>query len=83
MSKCDFCQDYLAEGKPPACVASCQMRVLHYGDIEELRAAHGANGAIFPFPDPSMTQPNTTFTLHKDAVASDNRSAQILNAEEV
>lgn len=83
MSKCDFCQDFLAEGKDPACVAACQMRVLKYGDIEELRAQYGANGDIFPFPDPSITQPNTTFTPHKDSVPSDSASAQILNAEEV
>lgn len=83
MGKCDFCKDYLAEGKPPACVASCQMRVLHYGDIEELRAQYGTTGDIFPFPDPSMTHPNTTFTPHKDSVRSDNHDAEILNAEEV
>jgi anaerobic dimethyl sulfoxide reductase subunit B (iron-sulfur subunit) len=83
MSKCDFCQDYLAQGKNPACVDSCQMRVLKYGDIEELRAQHGSNGDIFPFPDPAITQPNTTFTPHKDSVASDYASAQILNPEEV
>lgn len=83
MSKCDFCKDYLAEGKPPACVASCQMRVLQYGDIEELRAKYGSAGNIYPFPDPSITQPNTTFTPHKDSVNSDNRSAEILNPEEV
>ena len=72
-----------AEGKAPACVSACQMRVLQYGDIEELRAAHGSAGAIFPFPDPSITQPNTTFTPHRDSVPADDASAQIMNPEEV
>lgn len=83
MSKCDFCKDYLDQGKNPACVDSCQMRVLKYGDIEELRAKHGSAGDIFPFPDPSITQPNTTFTPHKDARRADSKSAQIINVEEV
>ncbi len=83
MSKCDFCQDLVAAGKPPACVASCQMRVLEYGDIAELRAKYGSASGVFPFPDPSITYPNIVFTLHKDAVSFDNKSAEIVNAEEV
>lgn len=83
MTKCDFCRDFLDEGKAPACVAACQMRVLHYGDIEELRAQYGAQGDIYPFPDPSITQPNTTFTPHRDAVRATDRNAEILNVEEV
>lgn len=83
MSKCDGCQDLVAAGKPPACVSSCQMRVLEYGDMAELRAKYGNNSDVFPFPDPSITGPNTIFTLHRDAVASDSESATILNAEEV
>lgn len=83
MSKCDGCYDLVAAGKPPVCVASCQMRVLEYGDIEELRAKYGNNSDVFPLPDPSLTHPNIIFTLHRDAVASDSESATILNAEEV
>ncbi len=83
MSKCDFCRDFLDEGKAPACVSACQMRVLHYGDIRELREKHGSTGAIFPFPDPEITHPSTTFTLHRQSVSSNNRSAEIMNAEEV
>lgn len=83
MSKCDFCKDYLDAGKNPACVDACQMRVLKYGDIAELRTEYGTVGAIFPFPEPSITQPSTTFTPHKDCVDSANESAQIINVEEV
>jgi len=83
MGKCDFCMDYLDQGKDPACVAACQMRVLHFGDIEELRAQYGTVGDIYPFPDPSITQPNTTFTPHKATVRASSEDAKILNAEEV
>ncbi len=30
MTKCNFCMDDLAQGKPPACVAACPMRVLGF-----------------------------------------------------
>ena len=30
MTKCDFCFDLLDEGKSPACVSACQMRVLRF-----------------------------------------------------
>lgn len=34
--KCDGCPDQLAEGKVPACVAACPMRVLDFGLLNEL-----------------------------------------------
>ncbi len=36
MQKCDMCLDRLAEGKEPACVATCPTRALHFGTMEEL-----------------------------------------------
>jgi anaerobic dimethyl sulfoxide reductase subunit B (iron-sulfur subunit) len=40
-AKCDFCADIIDRGEDPACVASCPMRALHYGDVEELRRKYG------------------------------------------
>jgi anaerobic dimethyl sulfoxide reductase subunit B (iron-sulfur subunit) len=36
MKKCDMCQDRLAEGKKPMCVATCPNGALHFGTMEEL-----------------------------------------------
>jgi anaerobic dimethyl sulfoxide reductase subunit B (iron-sulfur subunit) len=54
MSKCDYCRDRLAEGKEPACVATCPTRALHSGTMEELaklaeeKAARKLVGATQP-----------------------------------
>jgi len=83
MTKCDFCYDYVDAGQKPACVSACQMRVLEFGPIDELREQYGEAGQFFPFPDPSITDPNTTFTPHKDVVLADEDNAFVGNPEEV
>ncbi|WP_080797459.1 4Fe-4S dicluster domain-containing protein [Arabiibacter massiliensis] len=57
--RCDACIDLRAAGEQPACVASCPMRALEFGDIEALRAAHpDAVDSIAALPDPSQTKPS-------------------------
>lgn len=41
--KCDMCKDLIAAGEEPACVASCMMRVIKFGPVEELKAKYGAD----------------------------------------
>lgn len=83
MSKCDFCADYLAEGKDPACVAACPSRVLKFGEIEDLRAEYGDRADIAPLPDPSTTRPNLVITPHRQAEPSDAATGTITNPEEI
>ncbi len=83
MTKCNFCQDYLAEGKDPACVAACPSRVLKFGEIEDLRAQYGDEAGIEPLPDPSLTKPNLVITPHRQAEMTGTGSGFVSNPEEI
>ena len=83
MTKCDFCADLIDEGGSPACVTSCQMRVLHFGDIEVLRAQYGTNDDIYPLPPPNLTKPALVLTCHPDSVWGIDQGARIGNWEEI
>lgn len=37
---CDLCSDLRECGEEPACVVSCPMRCLEFGDVDELRNRH-------------------------------------------
>jgi anaerobic dimethyl sulfoxide reductase subunit B (iron-sulfur subunit) len=83
MTKCDFCFDLLDAGLPPACVAACQMRVLHFGDLDTLRATYGDCTEVFPLPTRELTHPALVFTSHPRAVRWDSDTARIGNLEEI
>lgn len=68
IGKCNFCVDLIDEGKNPACVDACLMRVLHFGDIEELRKEFGGSGDIVGLPDSHITQPSLLITPKPEAV---------------
>lgn len=70
MSKCDFCADYIADDRAPACVDACPSRVLDFGEVSDLRAKHGGDANIVPLPDPSITQPNLLVDPHPSATPS-------------
>lgn len=80
MTKCDLCRDRLREGRPPACVAACQMRVLSVDDF-----AGGSDGtaATFPLPPEELTRPSTALTPHRDVPKAERGDARIGNAEEL
>ncbi|MBN1820603.1 MAG: dimethylsulfoxide reductase subunit B [Prolixibacteraceae bacterium] len=80
MTKCDFCFDYLEEGKQPSCVAACPMRALDFGEIEVLKGKYGDTINIYPLPDPKICNPSLLITPHKNADAD---SYEIVNREEV
>lgn len=63
--KCDLCADLVAQGEEPACVASCMMRAIEWGDIEELRTAYGENADIEGIPDSGETGPSIVIAPHR------------------
>ncbi|WP_319542897.1 DMSO/selenate family reductase complex B subunit [uncultured Pseudodesulfovibrio sp.] len=83
MEKCDFCRDYLEQGKPPACVAACPTRALEFGEYEDLVAKHGASQVVAPLPDPSITYPNLIVSANRNAQPAGSRLGTIQNPEEV
>jgi anaerobic dimethyl sulfoxide reductase subunit B (iron-sulfur subunit) len=79
--KCDLCMDLVDEGEQPVCIASCPMRCLNYGELEELRAAHGDIDQVDPLPKDSATGPSVVFTrsrLNPDGMLP----GKVLNAPE-
>lgn len=83
MTKCDFCQDEIQEGKSPCCVDACPTRALSFGDYDELIKLHGKQALIAPLPLPEITCPNLIITPPKQAGSLNNTSGLIQNPEEV
>lgn len=83
MTKCDFCADFLAQDRAPACVDACPSRVLDYGEIDDLREKYGTESGIEPLPDPSVTRPNLVIIPHQDAQASGRGNGAIANPREI
>ena len=82
MTKCDFCIDYVDEGKAPSCVAACPMRVLEFGELEELKETHGY-GSVYPMPANSSAHPSLVVRPHNSIEKIANFNPEIINQEEV
>jgi anaerobic dimethyl sulfoxide reductase subunit B (iron-sulfur subunit) len=83
MTKCNFCYDYLEQGKSPACVSACPSRVLEFGELSELQAKYGAVDGIEPLPTGSITQPALVITPHPKAAVSGQGAGTLSNPEEI
>jgi len=83
MTKCDFCADFLAEDKNPACVDACPSRVLDFGEIDDLREKYGTESGLEPLPQASVTRPNLVITPHKAAQESGRGTGAIANPREI
>lgn len=68
VGKCDGCQELLGKGEQPACVASCVMRVLDFGPIEELKRKYiDTVKDLDTLPDSNVTEPNVLIKPDKNA----------------
>jgi anaerobic dimethyl sulfoxide reductase subunit B (iron-sulfur subunit) len=79
MTKCNFCEDLLAKGENPACVDSCPVRALNFGDIGELRTKLGTVSAVEPLPEANITFPSLVITPNRHAQASGKGTGKILD----
>lgn len=83
MTKCDFCRDYLLEGKDPACVAACPTRTLKYGEVDELEQKEQICNAIAPLTQEHLTRPSLVLNPHRNAKPSGDITGYISNPEEI
>ena len=82
--KCDGCLSRVQEGNHPICVEACPMRALEFGDIEELRAAHGESvRAVAPLPDPALTEPNYLVDAPAGAQPVGSELGEVRNLREI
>ncbi len=79
MTKCNFCEDLLAQGQNPVCVDACVMRALEFGELDVLRAKYGNTSAIEPLPSADLTDPALVITPHPHAQPSGEGTGKILN----
>lgn len=82
MTKCNFCEDELAEGNAPYCVSACVMRALDFGELSELQAKYGTENAIEPLPTSDLTKPALVITPHRHAQKSGEGSGRIITMAE-
>ncbi|MFO7924063.1 MAG: DMSO/selenate family reductase complex B subunit [Bacteroidales bacterium] len=83
MTKCTMCADYIEQGKPPACVSACPMRVLEVGELYEYRGRLLEPPSMYPLPDPGITNPALVVKPHKDSLRAEREKLRINNREEV
>ena len=81
--KCDGCASRVAAGETPICAASCPLRALDFGPIDELREKYGELAAVAPLPDAGLTEPNLVITEPRHAQASDDETGAIGNLREI
>jgi anaerobic dimethyl sulfoxide reductase subunit B (iron-sulfur subunit) len=61
VQKCDFCLDRWSQNEPPICVASCPMRALDAGPMEEMKARYGDNREAQGFEYDEKLRPSVLF----------------------
>ena len=60
VGKCDSCKDLRDQGQNPVCVDACNMRILEWGDLDELKANHKNTVSDLPIlPKSDITKPST------------------------
>ena len=83
MTKCNGCNERVAEGKKPVCVGACPLRALEFGPIDELRAKYGALAAVAPLPEGKYTIPSIVIKPSPKARPTGDTTGFLANPREV
>lgn len=67
VGKCNLCADLVDKGEKPACVASCVMRAIQFGELDELRKEYGGTADVKGLPSSNLTHPSILITPKKEA----------------
>lgn len=65
--KCNLCVEEIEQGRQPACVTACPMRVIEVGPLREFQARAGATMAIGGVPSAADTRPACAYRVRKEA----------------
>lgn len=79
--KCDMCYQRLQSGELPICVASCPVRALDFGLLDELMSRYGSRRDLPDMPDSALTKPAIIFKPHankrKIIIYDSNKAIQL------
>jgi anaerobic dimethyl sulfoxide reductase subunit B (iron-sulfur subunit) len=77
---CDLCSELRALGEELACVTSCPMRALEFGEMDELRARHAGETLVDGCPAvPHDTLANPNFIMRiKDCMMDEDFDEYII-----
>jgi anaerobic dimethyl sulfoxide reductase subunit B (iron-sulfur subunit) len=65
-SMCTMCIDRLEQGLQPLCVASCYMRALDFGPLDEMKKKYGESRDLPGLPSSSIASPAIIFKPRKE-----------------
>ena len=64
--KCNLCIDEIDAGRDPICVASCPLRAIEVGPLQEISARAGATIQTVDMPSAETTNPACRFVTRKE-----------------
>lgn len=79
IAKCDACKALRDAGRNPVCVDACPMRAIEFGELDELRAAHGDDltSELPALPSADVTHPNLLLRPSAGALREDFREVTL------